>query len=89
MEHKFKVCSGISIIILAIVLGIVNIGTPIALIVRYVVIWEGVGKLIGMCFVALLTISATSLISTIYVLLPEDKSSDAPTRVNILSATPP
>ncbi len=39
-------------------------------------------------FVALLSIFATSVISTINVLCPDARSSDAPTLVNILSHTP-
>ena len=38
--------------------------------------------------VAFLSISATSFISTMNVDCPEVRSSDAPTRVNILSTTP-
>lgn len=61
MNDKFKVCHGLTTKILAIIIGVVNIGTPICLIIRTIVIWEGVGKLVGMCFVALLVMLMFSL----------------------------
>ncbi len=61
MNDKFKVCHGLTTKILAIIIGVVNIGTPICLIVRTIVIWEGVGKFVGMCFVALLVMLMFSL----------------------------
>ena len=61
MNDKFKVCHGLATKLIAIILGIVNIGAPIGLIVRTIVIWEGVGQLVGMCFVALLVMLMFSL----------------------------
>ena len=39
MNDKFKECHGLAAKLIAVILGIVNIGAPIGLIVRTIVIW--------------------------------------------------
>lgn len=53
-RQEFKVSSGAGIVLLAILLGIFNLGIPVALIVSGILRWDGIGPFIGMCVLALI-----------------------------------